>query len=575
MTSVGPSHGPQASSPTAQPRPATASERAAMSVSIALLAVGVALRLYHYLDRRSLWLDEIWVALNIVGRSFAGLARPLDYAQSAPVGYLWIERLAVVLGGVNELALRAFPLLAGCLLLVALWFLARRLLDVRGATLCLALAALSPILIYFSNEVKPYVSDALVAVALTWLALDVLDAPDSRPAWRRLALGGVGGILLSTPSVFVLAAAGLALVAHPEIRSTRAGWLRLVGTGALWLGLFALGYFSIYRVTANSDYMQRIWSDAFLSLPPGRLLRTANDAARTMWIASFVGDNDAMLPPKSIASATLLSLAGAIVLWRRHGLSVTLLVVVPILATAGASLGRLWPLIPRLLVFFVPTLVLLLGAGLWALAGLLPARARGPVLALLGAIVVLPAIVTATRQVREPRRRDDVAPLVREFMAARRDPTIMYVVGHATPSWLFYTTRWRERAGEAFRVAARRANTSGHFLSRECVAQEPGLRVVFGPTGSGTSGDSALAGEAAWLAAQPERDVSVLTLRYEHEAGHIFERRLIALGATRVSERTRQGAELRRFRFPAHAAVPAAVSCETRIATPPAATSTR
>jgi hypothetical protein len=64
---------------------------------------------------------------------FLGLARPLDYAQSAPVGFLWLERLAVVLGGVNELALRAVPFLAGVLLLVALWSLARRLLDVRYA----------------------------------------------------------------------------------------------------------------------------------------------------------------------------------------------------------------------------------------------------------------------------------------------------------------------------------------------------------------------------------------------------------------------------------------------------------
>jgi hypothetical protein len=573
MTSVGTSHAPPSYGTTNPSRPARTPERAAMVVSIALLVVGVALRVHHYLDRRSLWLDEIWVALNIVGRSFVGLARPLDYAQSAPVGFLWLERLAVVLGGVNELALRAVPLLAGCLLLVALWLLARRLLDVRGAALCLAIAVFAPILIYFSNEVKPYVSDALVAVVLTWLALDVLDAPDSRRAWLRLAIGGAGGILLSTPSVFVLAGVGVALIAHPAIRTTRVGWLRLVGTGALWLGLFALGYFTIYQGTANSTYMQSIWSDAFLSLPVGNLLRMANDAARIMWIESFVGDNDKMLPPKAIVSATLLSLGGAVVLWRRHGLPVTLLVALPIVATAGASFARLWPLTPRLLVFLVPTLVLLLGTGLWALAGLLPVRQRGPVLALLGAIVLLPAIITDTRLAREPRRRDDIAPLVREFMTARQGPAIMYVVGHGTPSWLFYTVRWQEREGEAYRVAANRANTSAHFETRECITQEPGLRVVFGPTGKGTLADSALAVESAWLAAQPERDVHVLTLGYEHAAGHVFENQLLAKGATRVAERSRQGAELRHFRFPAHAVAPAPVSCDARLAGPPATTS--
>src|SRR5215207_5177583 len=242
MTSVQPPQATPYASPSAptttatQParslRSALVEARGAALVSVALLVVGIALRLHLYLDRRSLWLDEIWVALNVVGRSFLGLARPLDYAQSAPVGFLWVERLAVVIGGVNELALRAFPLLTGCLFLVALWMLARRLLDIRGAALALGFAALSPQLVYFSNEVKPYGSDAFVAVVLIWLALDVLDAPESTRAWRRLLIGGLVGILLSTPSVFVLAGIGVALVAHPVIRGSRSSWLRLVGTGA-------------------------------------------------------------------------------------------------------------------------------------------------------------------------------------------------------------------------------------------------------------------------------------------------------------------------------------------------------
>lgn len=525
--------------------------RPAALLSIALLAIGVLLRLHLYVDRRSLWLDEIWVALNIVERSFLGLLRPLDYAQSAPVGFLWLERLAVVIGGVNELALRFFPLVAGCLLLVALWMLARRLLDIRYATLCLAFAALAPILIYFSNEVKPYIVDALVATMLVWLTLDVLEAPDSARAWRRLLIGGVLGILLSTPAVFGLAGAGIALIAHPAIGRTRAGWMRLVGTGAVWVLVFALGYFTIYRGTANSDYMQRIWSDAFLYLPLRTLARGANDATRTMWIETMFGENDHMLPPKAIVLVTLLSAAGAVVLARRRGLPVALLVGLPFLATAGASFAHRWPLTPRLLLALVPALLLLLGAGLWALAGVLPVRARGAALALLGAIVVIPATVYDAHGIGSPKRRDDVAPLVRGFLAERKEPALMYVVGHGTPTWLFYTARWREREGEAFRLAASRANTASHFQTRGCITQERGLRVAFGPTGTDAHSDSALAGEASWLVSQPERDVWVLTLGYEHEAGHVMEHQLEARGAVRIEERSRQGGELRHFRLPA------------------------
>lgn len=544
-------------------RSALAESRGATLLSLALLLVGIVLRLHLYVDRRSLWLDEIWAALNIVERSFLGLLRPLDYAQSAPVGFLWLERLAVVTGGVNELTLRFFPLLAGCLLLVALWMLARRLLDIRYATLCLAFAALAPILIYFSNEVKPYIVDALVATVLVWLTLDVLEAPDSARAWRRLAIGGVLAILLSTPAVFGLAGVGVALVAHPAIGRTRAGWMRLVSTGAAWLLVFALGYFMIYRSTANSDYMQRIWSDAFLYLPLRTLAHGANDAARTMWIETMFGDSDHMLPPKAIVMVTLLSAAGAVVLARRRGLPVALLVTLPFVATAGASFAHLWPLTPRLLLALVPPLLLLLGAGLWALVGVLPVRARGATLALLGAIIVIPATVFDAQGVRAPKRRDDVAPLVRGFLAERKEPALMYVVGHGTPTWLFYTARWREREGEAFRFAAARANTASHFQTRGCITQEPGLRVAFGPTGTNVHSDSALAGEAAWLVSQPERDIWVLTLGYEHEVGHVMEHQLVARGAVRVEERSRQGGELRHFRLPVGEGAGKVANCES------------
>ena len=582
MTSVEPPatlHSPS-STPVAEPsqparslRSALVDSRAAALVSLAVLAVGVVLRFYHYLDRRSLWLDEIWVALNIVGRSFLGLLRPLDYAQSAPVGFLWAERLAVAIGGVNELALRAVPLLAGCALLVLLWMLARRLLDVRYAALCLAFAALSPLLIYFSNEVKPYIVDALMCVVLTWLTLDVLESPDSPRAWRRLVVGGLLGILLSAPSVFVLFGAGLALVSHPAIGRTRAGWLRLVGTGATWVILFAVGYFTIYRGTANSAYMQGIWKNDFLALPLGRLAHVANEASRTMWINTLFGDNEAMLPPKAIVSVALLSAVGAIVMLRRRGLPTALLILLPFVATAGASFARLWPLTPRLLLVLVPALMLLLGAGMWAVASLLPIRVRGVALALLAAIYLIPASVTATRKLEVPSRRDDVAPLIRDFVATRSGPAIMYVMGHGTPSWLFYTARWREREGEAFRFAATRANVAAHFETRGCITQEPGLRTVFGPMGKDALTEPGLAREAAWLAMQPERDVWLLTLSYEHEGGHAMEKQILARGAVRVDEKSRQGGELRHFRFPAVASPLPAVSCEAEVPSSPAASS--
>ena len=545
--------------------------RTATVASLALLAIGVALRLRAYLDQRSFWLDEIWVVLNVQGRSFAGLTRPLDYDQTAPVAFLWMERLAVELGGVNELALRAFPLIAGCLCLVVLWMLARRLLDVRGGALCLAFAALSPALIYFSNEVKPYGPDSLAAVALIWLALDVLDAPDSHRAWLRLAAGGVIALLFSTPSIFILAGVGAALVAHPAIARTRAGWLRLVACGALWLAVFAIGYVALYRVAAESAFMQMFWRNGFLSLPPRSLTHGAIDAARRLWITAFLGVNDDLIPPRVLPLATLVTAVGAVALLRRRGASVALLLVVPFVATGLASMAHRWPLGARLMVFLIPALILLLGAGLWTIAGVVPARMRGATLALLGALAVLPASVYDARGVRLPMRRDDVAPFVRDVMASRATPALLYVVAHGIPAWIYYSDLWHERDGAAFRLAEIRGSPSARFQHRACITQRPDLRVVLGASHELVFTDSALAAEATWIAAQRERELWLLTLKYERKSGLALTNDLLALGAAKVEERARGDAVLRHFRFPERASARPDVGCEVQLVGTPAA----
>ena len=81
------------------------------SAAAALMALGVILRLRPYLANRSLWIDEAFLVLNILERDFGRLLQPLDHLQAAPVGFLVLERLVVLLLGPRELALRLPPLL--------------------------------------------------------------------------------------------------------------------------------------------------------------------------------------------------------------------------------------------------------------------------------------------------------------------------------------------------------------------------------------------------------------------------------------------------------------------------------
>src|SRR5580700_12278379 len=80
---------------------------------VAIFLIGATFRLSQYIADRSLWLDEAKLALNIINRSFSGLAQPLDYDQGAPLGFLFVQKLLTVLLGNADYVLRIFPLICG------------------------------------------------------------------------------------------------------------------------------------------------------------------------------------------------------------------------------------------------------------------------------------------------------------------------------------------------------------------------------------------------------------------------------------------------------------------------------
>jgi uncharacterized membrane protein len=105
-----------------------ASVRAVTWLSVAIMTVGVVLRVGRYLADRSLWLDESYLALNLMTRSYRGLLETLDYNQGAPIGFLWAERFMLSLFGDSELALRFFPLAVSIAALLLFYAVARDLL---------------------------------------------------------------------------------------------------------------------------------------------------------------------------------------------------------------------------------------------------------------------------------------------------------------------------------------------------------------------------------------------------------------------------------------------------------------
>jgi len=136
-------------------------------VSALIVCFGIAVRIYIYVKNRSLWLDEALLAENIVARNWATLlTSPLINGQSAPVLYVVAVKAICSVLGYEEFSLRAFSLISFLGLLICEWFLLRKVLHVDDikTVFVLMITTVVPCYVYYSNELKPYMSDAFFVV---------------------------------------------------------------------------------------------------------------------------------------------------------------------------------------------------------------------------------------------------------------------------------------------------------------------------------------------------------------------------------------------------------------------------
>src|SRR4051794_4693855 len=99
---------------------------AAVCAALGVTTAGVLLRLGAYFSNISLSADEASLARNIVNRTFAGLAKPLDTAQGAPLAYLAAVKAAVLAAGPSEYSLRAVPVIGAVAAMCLLPLIVRR-----------------------------------------------------------------------------------------------------------------------------------------------------------------------------------------------------------------------------------------------------------------------------------------------------------------------------------------------------------------------------------------------------------------------------------------------------------------
>lgn len=341
------------------------------------LGLGVIIRLRQFAAGRSLWVDEAALGLNIINRS------------------------AVVLGGPNEWALRAVSLISGVAALLLFALLARRLLDEWPAALAIAILAFAPPLIYYSNELKQYSLDVLVAV----LALALFFYLRRPLTAARVATGAVAGtvfIWLSHPALFMLAAVGLVAFVEAARRGDRRSLWLLVIIGLVWGGSVAgLSLLSLTSLTSEAALLD-FWSTGFVPAPLPLV-----EFARWWWFKL----NDLTTFTLQLSAVALVAAAAAIPSLARRDRGLLAVLLLPIGLTFVAAALRLYPFADRLLLFTTPLVALLVAEGTANLYRRLRPIGRLPAYALVVVLLASP-LLQAADLLRAPQYKEELRPVL-------------------------------------------------------------------------------------------------------------------------------------------------------------------
>ncbi|NJN99711.1 MAG: phospholipid carrier-dependent glycosyltransferase [Anaerolineales bacterium] len=204
--------------------------------------MGFALRLYA-LGSESLWYDEL-LQLDIAQGPLSGILPQLPRHTAVPLDY-FMSHFWILLGR-QDSWVRLPAVMIGTLTLPLAYGLGRRLLGRSEGLLLMALLALSPFHIRYSQEARPYAL-VVLGVVLTVYALWQYRASRRR---RYLVMLQIGVLIFAMAHLFALVIflpfvlwAGLDFIqARPRFAAARTLGA-LVGTGTVALViLLALGY---------------------------------------------------------------------------------------------------------------------------------------------------------------------------------------------------------------------------------------------------------------------------------------------------------------------------------------------
>jgi mannosyltransferase len=235
---------------SSRPRPVVTT----VSVTVVVLVALAAAMRFVTLAQQSFWYDEA-VTVHLVRDGFGAMLHRIPQTESTPPLYYAVAWVWARIFGNGEVGLRSLSALAGTATVPLVYLSGRRLAGQLAGVVAGGLAAVSPFLVWYSQEARAYALVVLLCAASLLLYLRARARPS---AGRLAAWAAVSAAALATHyfAAFVVGAELVLLVAgtagRVRVRALLAGAC-LVPVGAVLLPI-ALDQ----RASGRTDWVGRI-----------------------------------------------------------------------------------------------------------------------------------------------------------------------------------------------------------------------------------------------------------------------------------------------------------------------------
>jgi len=307
--------------------------------------MSVIVRIIMYINCRSLWLDEAALAESIVLRNWLELlATPLSNGQFAPVLYVIVVKAIGSVFGYSERSLRIFSFFAFIGLLILEVIFLKKIFNFNNCKIAfvLVMSALLPSYIWYSNELKPYMSDVFFVLLIILLYFYYTQGKIKLPI---LTISYILILGFSSPAVFFIGGTLLFEFVSAILNKNKKQILYIAISGIAILAVFALYYH--WWMEPVSEGMKNYWDNEARNISIIRRIMSIFSCMRYIYGNVFIWGFVWFLVP--------FALLGIYSLCKSKNKIACSLIFSLSLAILASSIGK-WPLAARLWLF-LPAIV--------------------------------------------------------------------------------------------------------------------------------------------------------------------------------------------------------------------------